>query len=341
MFLSKHKNGFYYIYYEDAEGKRQAKSTRTKLKSEALKELNKFSVELTSQKGRYADTTIKQFRWEFLKTSESYHSWKTTKDYRTTFTAIEKHFGNILLSQFTQKGVEEFIQKKIREKSIYTGRRHLINIKALFNRAVVLGYLESNPIIAIKRIRPPEKLPNFFSKEEYKKLLTVVDDQDYKDIIEFAVNTGLRQMELLSLQRQQFNETERLVILDNQNHTTKSKKIRTIPLNNRASEILNTRTGELLFTKNDAQVSPDHLQDRFRKYVKATGIKRKLTFHSLRHTFASWLVQAGVSIYEVSMLLGHSDIKTTQIYAHLRSDDLRKSVNLLDNKDLTNNFVRP
>ena len=148
-------------------------------------------------------------------------------------------------------------------------------------------------------------------------------------------------MELLHLCSGNSLITERLVILDNQNHTTKSKKIRTIPLNNRASEIPDTCTGELLFTKNDAQVSPDYLQDRFRKYVKATGIKRKLTFHSLCHTFAPWLVQAGVSIYEVSMLLGHSDIKTTQIYAQSRSDDLRKSVNLLHRKDLTNNFVRP
>jgi len=50
----------------------------------------------------------------------------------------------------------------------------------------------------------------------------------------------------------------------------------------------------------------------------------------LRHTFASWLVQKGVSIYEVSKLLGHADIKTTQIYAHLRSDDLRNAVKVLD-----------
>jgi integrase len=329
MFLSKHKNGFYYIYYEDADGRRQAKSTRTKYKSEAIKVLSNFAIDHSKQKSQIKEITLKQFRWEFLKTSESYHASKTTKDYRSTFNEMEKHFGNILLSKFVQKGIEEFIQKKIREESIYTGRRHLIYIKALFNRAVELDYIKNSPAKSIKRIRTPEKLPTFFSKEEYEQLLNEVNDRDYKDVIEFAVNTGLRQMEILTLRRQQFNEAERLIILDNQSHTTKSKRVRTIPLNTRAYEILIKRIGDIIFAKDGGPISPDHLQDRFRKYVENAGLIRKLTFHSLRHTFASWLVQAGVSIYEVSKLLGHSDIKTTQIYAHLRNEDLKRAVDLI------------
>jgi len=327
--LSKHKNGYYYIYYFDSNNKRKSVSTTKKYKSEALAALNELRPSIQAQQ-HTTPITLTEYRWEFLKASESYHSWKTTKDYRSTFNELEKYFGNLQLCQFTQKGIEEFIQKKIRDKSIYTGRRHLINIKALFNRAIGFNYIASNPATAIKRIRTPERLPSFFSKGEFQMLQAAIDDADYRDVIDFAVNTGLRQMEILSLQRGQFNEAGRLVILDNQNHTTKSKRVRTIPLNTRAYEILLSRKGDLLFTKNGIQVSPDHLQDQFKKYIKKTGITRKITFHSLRHTFASWLVQAGVSIYEVSKLLGHSDIKTTQIYAHLRGDDLRRSVELLE-----------
>lgn len=53
-------------------------------------------------------------------------------------------------------------------------------------------------------------------------------------------------------------------------------------------------------------------------------------FHSLRHTFASWLAQKGTSIYEIQKLLGHSDIKTTQIYAHLLPNELHKTVGQLE-----------
>jgi site-specific recombinase XerD len=55
------------------------------------------------------------------------------------------------------------------------------------------------------------------------------------------------------------------------------------------------------------------ISHKIKKIIKRTGINPKLNFHSLRHTFASWLVQAGVTIYEVSKLLGHSDIRVTEI----------------------------
>jgi integrase len=335
LFISKHKNGFYYIYYSDDNGKRQSITTKTKIKSEALKVLSNFD-ELIKVKNT-ADPkqlTLKQYRWKFLKHSESYHSWKTTLDYKSTFNELEKHFGDIPLNQFSQQGIEEFIQKKIREKSLLTGRRHLINIKASLNKAVALGYLNSNPAKNIKRIKPPERLPLFFTREEFDSLLKVTDNQDWRDLVEFAVNTGLRQMEILNLHKRQFNKQDKLIILDNHYHTTKSRKIRNMPLNSRVFEIVSSRVanakGDLIFTLNGERILQDNLQDKFRKYVTAAELNPKLTFHCLRHTFASWLVQKGVSIYEVSKLLGHADIKTTEIYAHLRSDDLRRSVELLD-----------
>lgn len=63
-----------------------------------------------------------------------------------------------------------------------------------------------------------------------------------------------------------------------------------------------------------------------KKYVRGAKLNDRLNFHALRHTFATWLVQKGVSIYIVSKLLGHADVKTTQIYAHLQTNDLREVV---------------
>ena len=273
LYLSKHKNGYYYIYYKDDNGKRQSITTKTKRKSEALKALSHFD-ELIKTKRRedHDHLTLKQFRWKFLKHSESYHSWKTTLDYKSTFNEMEKYFGNILLTEFTQRSIEEFIQMKIRKRSLHTGRRHLIN-KAMFNKAVAYGFLEINPAKNIKRINPPKRLPLFFTREEFDSLLKVIDNQDWKDLVEFAINTGLRQLEILNLHKKQFNQQDRLIILENHYHTTKSRKIRNMPLNNKAIEIVNRRVkteqSELIFTLSGERILQDNLQDKFRKYIEA------------------------------------------------------------------------
>jgi len=104
-----------------------------------------------------------------------------------------------LLTEFTQRSIEEFIQMKIRKRSPHTGIRHLINIKTMFNKAVAYGYPETSPAKNIKRIKPPERLPMFFPKEEFSKLLETIDNNYWKDLVEFAVKTGLRKMEILNL----------------------------------------------------------------------------------------------------------------------------------------------
>jgi len=200
MFLTKLKNGCDYVYFTDINGQRNKTSTRTKSKTEAKQFLISFQTTFgTRKKEKLEPLTLKQFRWKFLKHSESYHSWKTTLDYKSTFNEMEEYFGNILLTEFTQRSIEEFIQMKIRKRSLHTGRRHLINIKAMFNKAVAYGYLETSPAKNIKRIKPPERLPMFFPKEEFSKLLETIDNNYWKDLVEFAVKTGLRKMEILNL----------------------------------------------------------------------------------------------------------------------------------------------
>mgnify|MGYP001312149057 CR=1 FL=1 len=91
LFISKHKNGYYYIYYIDLNGKRKSITTKIKVKSKALKALSNFDKMISSKKNIIAnDLTLKQFRWKFLKHSESYHSWKTTLDYKSTFNEMEE-----------------------------------------------------------------------------------------------------------------------------------------------------------------------------------------------------------------------------------------------------------
>ncbi len=335
MFLSKRSNGFYYVFYENQNGKRTCKSTKTKIKKEAYKYLVSFSTHLDEIKSlSFQELTLKEFRWKFLKYSEIHHTLKTTLTYRTTFNFLLNYCGDKNINQITNIELEEFIQQRINKVSLHAGRKDLINIKACFNWAVKMNLLRINPAANLKRIKKPEKQPLFFSTEDFQKLLEVIENPDIKAIVILAVNTGMRQMEMITLQWNQINLEARYIVLDNQNHTTKSKKVRTIPLNNSCISILKniskTINSENVFNYNGSQIKQDYLVKNFKRYVIKAQLNLKLNFHSLRHTFASWLVQKGVSIYQVSKLLGHADIKTTEIYSHLRTEDLSDVVKLLE-----------
>jgi integrase len=335
MFLSKRTNGIYYIFYDGQNGKRTCLSTKCRNKTDALKYFINYSNKATeSELLTTVEISLNDFSKKFIEYSEIYHTYKTTLTYKTTFNQALKYFGNIRLSELNTSQIESFITHRIKTGSIYCGRKDIVNIKACFKWAVKNNYLAKNPADDIKKVRAPEKLPKFFTEVEFKKLLTVIDNQVIKDIVQIALNTGLRQAELIDLRSNQIDLDRWLIILNNQNYLTKSKKIRLVPMNKIVKEILTNRirnnNDEFVFKINDVKVYQDYLVHKFKKYVIAADINPELTFHSLRHTFASWLVQRGVSIYEVSKLLGHSSVQVTEIYAHLKQENLREAVDLLN-----------
>jgi len=255
--------------------------------------------------------------------------------YKATFNILLRHFGDIPLSELTTAKIEDYLHTRLK-KSIFVARHDLANLSCALNKAVRDGYLLSNPCKGIRRFKLPEKLPLFYSKEDFEKLLNAIEDQDIKDIALVAINTGLRQGELITLEWRQINLDERFLILDNRNHITKGKRVHTIPLNKTAYGVIQKRYEnrsakfENVFSIRGEIINQNHFSKEFKKYIIAAGINIKYNFHSLRHSFASYLVQKGVSIYTVSKLLTHADIKTTQIYSHLRREDLRSATDLLD-----------
>jgi len=139
-------------------------------------------------------------------------------------------------------------------------------------------------------------------------------------------------MELLSLKWTQIDLQHKNILLDQRVHITKSKKIRSVPINNNIYPVLlemqRLAATDNLFSYTGRNISV-LISQKFKSYVLKAELNPSLHFHSLRHSFASWLVQGGVNIFLVSKLLGHADIKTTQIYSHLRQDDLLTSVNCI------------
>lgn len=337
MYLSKHKSGYYYVYFNDIySNRRRSVSTKTKLKSEALKFISRFESDIKQKiEHKVEPILLKDFINKFLLYSANRHTYKTSKGHKTSLMMLKEYFGNVPLTDLTHTKMKDYIERRLRKTSHYAARRDLINLSSSFNKAVEDNYLLENPFKNIKRIKIPEKQPNFFSKEEYDKLLEGIEDKGFRLLVEIAANTGLRSMELLTLEWNQVNLEERFITLNNHKHITKGKRVRTIPLNNRAMQVLCelvlVHKGNFVFNNDGLPLRQDYVTKKFKKYVKNAKVNPQLNFHSLRHSFASWLVQKGVGIYQVSKLLGHADIKTTQIYAHVRAEDLRESINTLNN----------
>ena len=342
MFLSKGKNGIWYVYYETNKGKRHSKSTGTKQKTEAIKFFNHYRKIVEAE--FYQEVTpinFKQFTFEYLKRQEPFLTWKSIKTSKSTLKMFELHYGDLQLTDISTRMIEDYLLMRATKVSIYSARRDLLVLSASFNKAVKDGYLLKNPCQGIKRFKLPQVQPKFYSSEDFQKLIAAMgNNEEMKDITIFAVNTGLRQMEIITLEWNQFNPIQKMVTLTNQIHITKTKRVRSMPLNPDALEIVLKRysnrkeTIDNIFTLDGVTINPNILGQRFKKYVIKANINPKLNFHSLRHTFASWLVQSGISIYLVSKLLGHSNVQTTEIYSHLRSDDFKDAVNILTQKRL-------
>lgn len=337
MYLSKRSNGRYYITHLQPNGKYTSISTKAKLKSEALKFLSSFEAELKERLARKLNPiSLNKFFFEFLKYSESVHSWNHTKSLKTTFDLFTTFIGSIELYDLKREDVLSFIEARLKTVSAYTVRRDIADLSSAFTYALAKKYVKENLCSGIKKPKLVEKLPLFFTEAEFYTLLRVVDDDDLKDLILFAVNTGLRQNDLINLEWTQINFNSKTLILDNRNSQTKSRKVHTIPLNSKALQILTARQikasyFEKVFTYHGKQIKQIFISHKFKKYVLKAGLNKSLSFHDLRHTFASWLVQRGVPIYTVSKLLTHSDIRVTQIYSHLSETNLSTAIAVLDN----------
>lgn len=321
FYLTK-RNKIYYIIYFDEFGKRKTKSTKTRKKPEALKFLVEF------KKYNSCKILLKNAIDMFLQSNTS-KSKKYYEDLNFKLNQFLKFCGNIPIEKVNYELLNNFI-KSLNSQTL--ANKYLQYLKTFFNYFVRLEKLYFNPCNKIKKFKLPEKQPLYFSNDELDKLLAVVNPE-IKDVVIFAVNTGMRLSEIINLKFSQIDFDNELIILDNQQNITKSKRVRSIPMNTTVKNIIATKKindlNDYVFTKNNKPFTNSIVSHTFKKAVREAGINPLLHFHSLRHTFASNLVKNKIPIFAVSKLLGHSDIKTTLIYSHLEANDLREVVETL------------
>ena len=246
--------------------------------------------------------------------------------------------GDKKIADYTVKDVEFFKSERCNSCSLTTVSIEFRTLHAAFNYAVKLDYLQVNPFCKSSPIRIPEKPPLYLSREEFRKLLNAEKDPDLKDFYTFAVLTGMRISEVLNLEWNAVDIERRTIHVVNHGHfLTKSGKNRTVGMNPDVHKLLHRRKTQAgictrVFSRSGKELLRSFVEHRFKKAVRLAGLSDDLKFHSLRHSFGTWMANAGVSMFVLKELMGHSDIKTTQIYAHLTTSAIQEAVSKISVK---------
>ena len=328
------RNRYYYIGYINTNGRRCWKTTKQTTQNEAIKVLRQFQSPSTKNDH---PILLSDMLKEYLDNRGKLLRTRTLKDYILYLNEFIAIVGNKPLQQYSQTDVEKF-RNTLRERGLKNTTiniRHR-SIKAIFGYAVQYDYIAVSPFRHIKLISIPQRTPTFMTKEQFAEFSVNVDDRRMLDLYLVALLTGARLAEITNLRWDCVDfENEQITIRNTDSFTTKSGKQRTIPMHKEVIEILqriksNQSNSLYVFCKESGyKFSNSFVSHEFKRYCRLANLPNELHFHSLRHTFASWCVQSDVDIYVVKELLGHSTIKTTEIYSHISKSKLHHSVNQL------------
>ena len=265
---------------------------------------------------------------------------RSTRERKSTEGRWAQHLGpafaSITLGKVNTLRVLRF-RRGLEEKALspQTVQHCLALLRRILRKALRLGlYAGRLPYFDMPRF--DNRRQRFLSPDEARHLLGFLRNASplWHEISLFALQTGLRAGEIFQLTREQVSfHSQHITVFDSKNNMS-----RHVPLNATAQAILLRRLPEdpagLFFTSNGRPIR--EAGTVFRRIVGRSGINRgvndrrvKVVFHTFRHTFASWLVQAGTPLAVVSTLLGHKTVIMTQRYAHLAPDQARQAVRSL------------
>ncbi len=327
------RDGYYHVEYLDQTNQKlRRKSLKTKNKNEALKRLTDFENSLLP-KQKSESLTLYAFKDKYINFIKVAGTHKYAVSVDLSFRKLISYINqDVPLIELNRLMLEEYLLK-VFGHSKYSAYLYLRTLKAAMYKAIVWGYLKENPIKGIKLPKIPQKHPTFISELELDKIIECVKEKDLQDIVVTAFFTGMRMSEILNLQWSAVNFNSGIITVQNsETFTTKSKRERVIPMHGKVKELLihrNNNSGSHVFSKNGILYHQEFISHKFKNAVRQVGLPEALHFHSLRHSFASNLVQKGISLYVVKELLGHESITTTQIYSHLRQDSLVKAISVL------------
>jgi integrase/recombinase XerD len=267
-------------------------------------------------------------------------SQNTLAAYRADLTALLRWLDErrVVVTRTTRADLLAFIAWRVeagaRPRST---ARQLSSFRRFFRFMVREGAVVEDPTAQIAMPKIGRSLPKSLTEEEVEGLLgapAVADPLGHRDrtMLEVLYATGLRVSELVSLKHSQVNTNQGVIRI-----VGKGNRERLIPLGEEAvrwlSDFVHGPRAEILLERQTDYLFPTRRGDRMtrqafwhiiKRYARKAGVQKELSPHTLRHAFATHLLNRGADLRVVQMLLGHSDLSTTQIYTHVARERLKE-----------------
>lgn len=285
---------------------------------------------------------------------------ETLENYRN-YLKYERNYSDNTVSAYINdlNKYEEFLKKNILESDAEDLEKYLkyiggmqsttvahkiTAIKSYFNYNIKRGIVKSNPANKVSRPKLAKHLPEYLTEEEVSKLLDVEIKSSYdfrnKTILELLYSSGIRISELVNIKTPNYDSEECLIRI-----MGKGSKERIIPLGDYAINIMNDymnnyrplinkKFTDYIFINNRGdKISRQFIFKVIKKEALKKGIKKEISPHTLRHTFATHLLKNGADLRIIQELLGHENISTTQIYTHVTNNKLKSDYETYFPKD--------
>lgn len=262
------------------------------------------------------------------------YSWRTVKSYKNCFRQFIKHYDSIKPSQITRKQINEYLTMLIKERNISVSQQgQVMSAVKMFYTSVID---QEDKIKGLFQPKKPQKLPKVLTEEEVSALLRSVGNLKHRCILMLIYSGGLRLGEVIALRLPDLQpEKERLFV-----RSGKGNKDRCTLLSAKAWEHLKDylelyKPVEWVFEgSNGGQYSERSVQEIFTQAKLRSMINLEATVHTLRHSFATHLLEKGVDLRYIQELLGHASSKTTEIYTHITKKGWGKIKSPLDSLNI-------
>ena len=279
-----------------------------------------------------AEAISKMMRWMQLRQYSKTTIELYNRELYHFFNSVNKNWYEIEIKDITEYNYRRFIEG--RREGRYSAQNICISALKLFFKKSNSGLLIPDNL---ERPRKGRKLPSVLSEEEVAAIFEGLWNIKHKVLLMVVYSAGLRIGETLNLKLEDMN-FERMVI---EIHGGKGNKDRQVPMSKRVSVLLKQyyrmyKPVTFVFEGHTEgePYSRRSAQQVLQRAVRKAGIRRRVTLHTLRHSYATHLMERGVGLRYIQDILGHSSPKTTMIYTHVSGKRLRDVVSPLDEMDL-------